>query len=365
MLKRILLACLVGSAMAGSAKPQEKSESPAAPANPAEAEALFQAKFGEWKQLLAQLRQLAQRFRVSPPADREAIKAQYEQLTAQGDELLPQLRAAAEAAFVGGAKNKAELVDFLLETAQDDTKRGNPAAGLRVAKLLMDHGANDRRALMLAGAAAFYADDYAETEKYFSEAEKAGLLNNEGRVLLSEAKLRAAEAKADDLPRVLLKTAKGDIELELFENQAPNTVANFVSLVERGYYNGLTFHRVLPGFMAQGGCPEGTGGGGPGYRIRDEVKHSDARVHLRGTLSMAKAQLPDTGGSQFFITFQPTPHLDGLHTAFGRVIKGMDVVDKIAPRNPDDPNAAPGEKILEATVVRKREHEYKPETLPE
>jgi cyclophilin family peptidyl-prolyl cis-trans isomerase len=364
MFKRILVACLLGSAMAGSAKAQDKA-APAAPANPAEAEAQFQALFGEWKQLLAQMRQLAQRFRVSPPAEREAIKAQYEQLTAQGEKVLPQLRAAAEAAFVSGAKNKAELVDFLLETAQEDTNRGNPAEGFRVAKLLLDHGANDRRALMLAGTAAFYADNYAETEKYFSEAEKAGLLNDEGRVVLTEAKLRAVEAKEDNLPRVVLKTAKGDIELELYENQAPNTVANFISLVERGYYDGLTFHRVLPGFMAQGGCPEGTGGGGPGYRIRDEVKHPDARKHLRGTLSMAKTQLPDTGGSQFFITFVPTAHLDGLHTAFGRVIKGMDVVDKIAPRIPEDPSAPPGEKILAAKVIRKRDHEYKPETLPE
>jgi cyclophilin family peptidyl-prolyl cis-trans isomerase len=347
--------------MAGSAKSQEK---PAAP-NAAEAEAQFQAKFEEWKKLLSELRQLAQRYRVAPAAEREQIKARYEGLTSKGEELQPQLRAAAETAFVAGAQNRAELVDFLLELGQDDMNRGKPAEGLRIAKLLMDNGVNDNRALVLAGAAAFYAEDYAETDKYFAEAEKAGLLNEEGRVILGEAKLRGAEAKADDLPRVVLRTGKGDIELELYENQAPNTVANFISLVERGYYNGLTFHRVLPGFMAQGGCPEGTGGGGPGYRIRDEVKHPDARKHLRGTLSMAKTAAPDTGGSQFFINFAPTPHLDGLHTAFGRVIKGMDVVDKIAPRNPDDPSAAPGEKILEARVVRKRDHEYKPETLKE
>lgn len=365
MLKRLLLAVLVGSAMAGSAKSQDKTPPAAPQPGAAEAEAQFQAKFGQWKQLLAELRQLAQRFRVAPPAERAGIKEKYEGLTAQGDKLLPELRAAAEAAFVAGAANKAELVDFLLELAQDDTNRGNPAEGLRVAKLLLDHGSDDRRAIVLAGAAAFYSDNYADAQKYFAEADKAGQLNDDGRRILREAKFREAEAQANDLPRVLLKTAKGEIELELFENEAPNTVANFISLVERGYYNGLTFHRVLPGFMAQGGCPEGTGGGGPGYRIRDEVKHPDARVHLRGALSMAKTALPDTGGSQFFITFQPTPHLDGLHTVFGRVIKGMDVVDKIVPRNPDDPNAGPAEKILTATVVRKRDHEYKPETLPE
>jgi cyclophilin family peptidyl-prolyl cis-trans isomerase len=174
-----------------------------------------------------------------------------------------------------------------------------------------------------------------------------------------EQKIREAEAKADDLPRVLLKTSKGDVEIELFENQAPIAVANFISLVEKKYYDGLTFHRVIPGFMAQGGCPDGTGGGGPGYNIPCECYRPDHRLHFRGTLSMAHAGR-DTGGSQFFLTFLPTGHLDGKHTAFGRVVKGFEVLARIQRRDPGDPEAPQPDKIIQATVVRKRAHPYVP-----
>ncbi len=168
-----------------------------------------------------------------------------------------------------------------------------------------------------------------------------------------EKAIRDAEAKADDLPRVLLKTNKGDIVIELFENQAPNAVANFISLVKKGFYNGLSFHRVLAGFMAQGGDPKGDGTGGPGYTIACECYRPDHRLHFRGTLSMAHAGR-DTGGSQFFLTFVPTPHLDGKHTAFGRVVEGMDVLAKLQRRDPGDPEAPRPDKIVEAKVLRKR-----------
>ena len=112
-----------------------------------------------------------------------------------------------------------------------------------------------------------------------------------------------------------MKTSEGDIEIELFENEAPNTVLNFITLVDKGFYNGLKFHRVLPGFMAQGGDPKGDGTGGPGYTIPCECYQPDHRLHFRGSLSMAHAGR-DTGGSQFFLTFVPTQHLDGMHTGF-------------------------------------------------
>ncbi|WP_202076845.1 peptidylprolyl isomerase [Caldalkalibacillus salinus] len=116
-----------------------------------------------------------------------------------------------------------------------------------------------------------------------------------------------------------------EIVIDLFDQDAPNTVANFEKLAKDGFYNGLTFHRVIPGFVAQGGCPNGTGTGGPGYTINCEINDNK---HERGTLSMAHAGR-DTGGSQFFICFQPQPHLDGQHTAFGQVVRGMENVDQI------------------------------------
>ncbi len=127
------------------------------------------------------------------------------------------------------------------------------------------------------------------------------------------------------MKKARIETDKGNIELALFDDEAPNTVANFEKLVNEGFYNGLTFHRVIPNFVIQGGCPKSDGTGGPGYTIKCEI---NPHKHGTGALSMAHAG-KDTGGSQFFITHSPQPHLDGVHTVFGKVVKGMDVVNQI------------------------------------
>jgi peptidyl-prolyl cis-trans isomerase B (cyclophilin B) len=133
------------------------------------------------------------------------------------------------------------------------------------------------------------------------------------------------------MKKAIIETEKGNIVLELFEKDAPKTVENFEKLINKGFYDGLTFHRVLPNFVIQGGCPKGNGTGGPGYSIKCETK-GNPRKHGKGALSMAHAG-KDTGGSQFFITHSPQPHLDGIHTVFGQVIEGMDVVNKIKPKD--------------------------------
>jgi cyclophilin family peptidyl-prolyl cis-trans isomerase len=140
----------------------------------------------------------------------------------------------------------------------------------------------------------------------------------------------------------LFRTDAGEFEIELYADKAPKTVNNFVFLAREGFYNGVTFHRVIPGFMAQGGDPTGSGRGGPGYQFADEF-HPALRHNAPGILSMANAG-PGTNGSQFFITFSPTPHLDNRHTVFGRVIKGMDVVLSIPERDPARATR-PGTKI--------------------
>jgi len=135
----------------------------------------------------------------------------------------------------------------------------------------------------------------------------------------------------------ILKTEKGDIKVQLFADKAPKTVNNFVFLARQGYYDNTTFHRVLKDFMAQGGDPTGTGGGGPGYRFEDEIDPS-LKFDDGGYLAMANAG-PNTNGSQFFITFAPTPWLDGNHTIFGKVVEGMDVVKSLTLRDPaENPN---------------------------
>ena len=125
----------------------------------------------------------------------------------------------------------------------------------------------------------------------------------------------------------------GIIKLALDATAAPNTVKNFLSLADSGFYDGLTFHRIIPGFMIQGGCPDGTGMGGPGYCIKGEFKMNGVNnpiQHKRGVISMARAMSPNSAGSQFFIMHQDAPHLDGQYAAFGHVVEGMDVVDAIA-----------------------------------
>ncbi len=125
----------------------------------------------------------------------------------------------------------------------------------------------------------------------------------------------------------------GEIELELYPETAPITVKNFEDLIEKKFYDGLIFHRVIRGFMIQGGCPEGTGRGGPGYQIKGEFSSNGVKndlKHTRGVISMARSMMPDSAGSQFFIMHADAPHLDGEYAAFGKVVKGMEVVDEIA-----------------------------------
>lgn len=129
------------------------------------------------------------------------------------------------------------------------------------------------------------------------------------------------------MKQATIETDRGTMRLELFDKEAPGTVANFEKLANNGFYDGLTFHRVISNFMVQGGCPEGTGRGGPGYTIKCETQGNPHR-HERGSLSMAHAG-KDTGGSQFFICHSPQAHLDGKHTVFGKVVDGVDVVDKL------------------------------------
>ena len=141
------------------------------------------------------------------------------------------------------------------------------------------------------------------------------------------------------------------IKIELYPEIAPISCENFEKLVKDGFYNGLTFHRVIPGFMIQGGCPEGTGMGGPGWTIKGEISSNGDKndlKHTRGVLSMARSMMPDSAGSQFFIMHEDAPHLDGQYAAFGKVVEGMDVVDEIAETETDW-----GDKPVNPQIMKK------------
>ena len=144
---------------------------------------------------------------------------------------------------------------------------------------------------------------------------------------------------ANQNPIVTIEMENGDImKAELYPETAPNTVNNFISLINKGYYDGVIFHRVIPGFMIQGGDPDGTGMGGPGYSIKGEFTQNGFKndlKHTPGVLSMARTMIPDSAGSQFFIMHETSPHLDGAYAAFGKLIEGFEIVDKIAHVNTD------------------------------
>ncbi|MFQ9515944.1 MAG: peptidylprolyl isomerase [Eubacterium sp.] len=169
---------------------------------------------------------------------------------------------------------------------------------------------------------------------------------------------------AEKNPIVTIEMGNGDVmKAELYPDVAPNTVNNFISLIHKGYYDGIIFHRVINGFMIQGGDPQGTGVGGPGYSIKGEFSGNGFQndlKHTPGVLSMARTMMPDSAGSQFFIMHQTSPHLDGQYAAFGKVIEGLDVVNKIAETATDY-----SDKPLEPQVMKKVTVETFGEIYPE
>ncbi len=371
----VALTLLLASVSAQAAEPPPAQKNDAAQAE-------FDKLYAEWKSLLGKLRDMRTEYRKTPVEKRPAMEEQYNALVRQGLELQPRLTAAAEAAFLADPKGAKDAGEYLLGVLFSYCQADDYEPAFHTAKLLLDHQFEAPIVHGWAGLAAFCVGEFDVAERELKLARDQNLFVKMGgdfvklgpmmldqipyykKAWEKEQQLRAAEAKADDLPRVLLKTSKGDIEIELFENEAPNTVANFISLVEKGFYNGTPFHRVLPMFMAQGGDPTGTGRGGPGYSIPCECYRPDFRVHFRGSLSMAHAGR-DTGGSQFFLTFRPTRHLDGQHTVFGRVVKGIEVLAKIQRRDPDNPEGPEPDKIIEAKVLRKRNHPYEPKKTGE
>ncbi|MFR3730064.1 peptidylprolyl isomerase [Lacrimispora sp.] len=168
-------------------------------------------------------------------------------------------------------------------------------------------------------------------------------------------------------PVITITMENGDvIKAELYPEIAPNTVNNYISLVKKGFYDGLIFHRVINGFMLQGGCPDGNGTGGPGYSIKGEFSQNgvaNAFKHTEGVLSMARAMHPDSAGSQFFIMHKAAPHLDGAYAAFGKVTEGMDIVNKIAEVKTDYNDRPMTEQKIKSITVDTFGEEYpEPET---
>ena len=328
--------------------------------------------FKEWKDVVGQLRARCARYDAAEEGEIPGMRTEYQALVAKGRELLERLRVDGIAAYQESPNADRELTRFLVKMADDEIKQDKHEKAAELTGVLLENGCDDSGIANSAGIAAFALHDFEKAKTLLNRAKDAGTLAGNGEKFLpvvddyigywkKEQEIRQAEAKADNLPRVKMTTSKGDLVIELFENEAPQTVGNFVSLVEQGFYDNLAFHRVLPGFMAQGGCPKGDGTGDPGYSIYCECNGDDARMHFRGSLSMAHSGRPNTGGSQFFLTFLPTPWLNKQHTVFGRVVEGLDVLEKLQRRDPEAASPPEPDKIVKAEVLRKRpDHKYVP-----
>jgi cyclophilin family peptidyl-prolyl cis-trans isomerase len=350
--------------------PVEDSQVPAAEAEPAQQR--YEQLLVEWKERLKQLRAIQTEYHETPAEEAQAVRERWTATVDEIQQLIPELREAAKEAYLAAPNEDRQLTRFLAQLVQDAASRDDYEVAAELSRLLIDNEAGIREIYNFAGISHFAQHQFDRAEQYLKQADAAGTLDDRSKGLFGiineyrslweeEQSLREQERQKDDLPRVRLETTKGDIILELFEDQAPETVGNFVSLVEKNFYDGVTFHRVLPGFMAQTGDPAGDGSGGPGYRIYSEAQVDGARKHFRGSLSMANTGQPNSGGSQFFITFLPTPQLNGGHTVFGRVIEGFDVLSELQRRDPQESPPLPEpDRILEAEVLRKRDHAYVP-----
>jgi cyclophilin family peptidyl-prolyl cis-trans isomerase len=394
------------------------------PTNAAEqAKAAFDAKFNEYKSAVRDIEKLQTQFQAADAASRQKINTQLTGQIAHAKMLVNEMLEAAVEAYRFAPNSNEQVTELLIAVARYDVigrqvgpgqpaKSGDPEdvyylidggdryeRALPVLKLLIENEAGGPELYVWGFLAAFATNDYELASTWLQKAQQekametvvaaanksdredpqaglmksvlhqlsasAAVLDEYRELWKKESEIRAAEAAADDLPRVKLTTTKGEIVLELFENEAPQTVANFLTLVKQGFYNGSPFHRVLPKFMAQGGAKDEEGQGGPGYTIRCECYRPDYRRHFRGTLSMAHAGR-DTGNSQFFLTFVPTAHLNGRHTAFGRVIEGKDVLADLQRRSPMHGTTMPkADRIIKAEVIRDRGHEYKFDKLPD
>ena len=367
----VAVACVVAAAMGPAVGRQAEAKAD----QTAEAKAEFAEALGRMKKLMADLTVLQAQYQ-QPKADKSALEASFEAVKQEAEAAGERLEAAALGMLTVDPEDEGAR-EIALAVMAGALESDNPVKALATATTIDAAGAGNSDMALMAATAALVTTRVDEAAAWLDKATAAGAeaeqvaqvraaLDRERPKIEAEIAVRKAEAEADDLPRVKFATSAGDIVIELFENEAPNTVANFVSLVGKGFYDGTPFHRVIGGFMAQGGDPTGTGTGGPGYAIACECEKPGARLHFRGTLSMAHAG-KDSGGSQFFLTFRPNDHLDGRHTVFGRVIAGDEVLSKLARTQDAEGQSVPGIKpdtILKGEVVRKRDHAYTPDTLP-
>jgi|GEM_PF-202384 len=376
----ILLFVAVG-AVSGQETLSTPSETTSTSANATgESDSLDDAKkkMGEHLKKIARVITL---FRLSEDeqAD-EKLRSEFQQLLIDGraiaNELQRQIVMDARQSSGNDKEQKSRFIyDLFFQNSEYDRYENN----WELAQYLIDIGFEDKKQDIYAvlGRNALVLNDYANARKFYEKAvslrvfpekeQKVGVVLPDATAKWPiEQEARRKDAEKGDLPRVVFETTKGRFVIELFEDEAPKTVGNFIHLVEKGFYNELLFHRVEQHLVVQTGCPNGDGTGGPGYSIQGENGLPNSRNHFRGSLGMALAgDQADSGGSQFYICLSPLNFLDGRFTVFGRVIEGMDTVEhlnrvNLSEKSEENERKLVPDRVLNAKVLRKRSHDYSP-----
>jgi cyclophilin family peptidyl-prolyl cis-trans isomerase len=351
------------------------AETPTEPEAPQAPPKTPQELMDEYAQAMGAFQQHRQQINVlvaARPSDAEGQKQwqdQVDDMARKSNELMARVTQTASAAFEANDKDQ-DLAKFLVVLAMKSSASDLLEDAARLSSMLTDHGILEKQLLDTAYSSQLELGNFDLAEKYLQLAEEKGLLTDNGKAIKPKVALmrapvekemerRAREASADDLPRVLFHTNRGDIVIELFEDDCPNAVASVIKLVESGYYNGKSFFRVAPGFGASTGCEKGDGTGNPGYWLAPELKKDDIRPHLRGTVSMLRTPAGVNAG-QLFFTYRmlTTSKLNGVNEVVGRVIEGLDVVSRLRRADPMQSADLQLDRILDAQVLRKRNHKY-------
>ncbi len=326
---------------------------------------------------LKEMRALFVRFHVAMSDEAFKHRNAFLDMVEESYQLHQTMMAQALIEFKAGGKNREKIAGMFIRLLDREIEMDRHEGLLPIALALHEAGVQHEKLEIWIVQLAVSANQYEVVEQFIDRVIEKAPENRFFQSLrkdlpmlkqrwATELKMRESDAAGEPLPLVRIATSKGFVEIELFENQAPETVGNFIHLVERGFYDGLDFHTVIEHLAAQGGCPDRDGKGNAGYTIYSEASKPNARKFFRGSVAMAIAgDDPQTASSQFFIPFLPTYDQDGIFTVFGRVTKGMHVVASFERVNASkekkegEPAAMPDE-IRSISVIRKRDHAYEP-----
>lgn len=351
-------------------------------------QAQFEELVGAWRKTMSQMVQAAVLFHNLPAAEANPHREQYQQLEYTGRQQFDAIFQQAIRMVENAPRGSIEAAQFLLLAVyyryEHDWYEGTGEA----VEVLLRVQATDPKLAEIAGVSFYATGQLDRATPHLIKAIQSGEMDDLNRLLLGEleplkvliqreAESRRQDAEKDDSPRVLLETTRGPIVIELFEDQAPNTVANFIDLVDQGYYDGLPFYQVLKSQVALAGDDDKNHAGTAPFVIADEAIGEDARPLLRGSLAMAKipdpqgkdrTSVPNTASSQFFIPFRPIPRAHLEFTVFGRVIEGLEhfsFLTRIDPSEKKEENAPPvsPDRIVVAKVLRRRDHSYQPQRI--